>query len=121
MRGSSDPRIAIHAAAGAMPHLFERHRVRLRIADPLAERAQPATRDADVGGIDVAIDVEVSDVSVQALAHQVGYVAEPENVARTVQREAVLKGKPDAGRHLLQNRLQPRIFERHLHDVIHPV
>ena len=47
------------AFAGAMPDLFQRHGVGLGIAHPLAERAQAATGHADVGGIDVAVDVEV--------------------------------------------------------------
>ena len=47
------------AFAGAVPDLFERHGVGLGIAHALAEGAQAATGHADVGGIDVAVDVEV--------------------------------------------------------------
>ena len=79
------------ALAGAVPDLFERHGVRLGIARLLAERAQPATRHADVGRIDVAVDVEVGDVAVQPLAHEVGQVAERQDVAGAVQRQAVLE------------------------------
>ena len=68
------------ALAGALPHLFERHGVGLGIAHALAEGAQPATGHAHVGGVDVAVDVEISDVAVQPLAHQVGHVAERQNV-----------------------------------------
>ena len=63
------------ALARAMPDLLERHGVGLGISRLLAERAEPAAGDADVGGIDVAVDVEVGDVAVQPLAHQVGHVA----------------------------------------------
>ena len=64
------------ALAGAMPHLFERHGVGFGIAHALAEGAQPATGHAHVGGVDVAVDVEVGHVAVQPLAHQVGQVAD---------------------------------------------
>ena len=64
------------AFARALPHLVERHGVSLGIAHALAEGAQPATGHAHVGGVDVAVDVEISDVAVQPLAHQVGQVAQ---------------------------------------------
>ena len=57
----------------------------------LAESAQPATGHAHVGGIDVAVDVEIRDVAVQALAHQVRHVADGQNIGRAVQRHAVLE------------------------------
>ena len=82
------------ALAGAMPDLVERHRVRLGIAHLLAERAQPATGDANVGRIDVAVDVEVRGVAVQPLAHDVGQVAERQDVGGAVQRDAVLERQP---------------------------
>ena len=73
------------------PDLVERHRVRLRIARLLAERAEPAAGHADVGRIDVAVDVEVRDVAVQPLAHDVGHVAERQDVGGAVQRHAVVE------------------------------
>ena len=103
------------ALARDMPDLLERHGVGLRILGSLAERAQPATGHADIGGIDVAVDVEVSDVAVQALAHQVGHVAERENVRGPVERDAVVVGQALARLHLLEDRLQPRIFDERLH------
>ena len=82
------------ALAGAMPDLFERHRVRLGIAHPLAEGAQPATRHANVGRIDVAVDVEIRGVAVQPLADDVGQVAERQDIAGAVERQAVLEREP---------------------------
>ena len=77
----------------------------------LAERAQPATGHADVGGIDVAVDVEVGRVAVQPLAHEVGQVAERQDIGGAVQRQAVLEGQPLAGFHFVANRDQTGIFE----------
>ena len=94
------------AFAGAVPDLFERHGVGLGIAHPLAERAQPATGHAHVGGIDVAVDVEVGDVAVQALAHQVGQVAERQDVGGAVERHAVLERQPLAGFHLFADGIE---------------
>src|SRR3954452_17364518 len=88
------------ALAGAMPDLLERHRVRLGIAHPLAESAQPATRDANVGGVDVAVDVEVGGIAVQALPDDVGEIAERKNVAGAVEGHAVLEREPLAREHL---------------------
>ena len=75
------------AFARRLPDLFERHRVRIRIALLLAERAQPATRHADIGRIDMAVDVEIRDIAMHAFAHDVGQVAQRQHVARAVERE----------------------------------
>ena len=91
------------ALAGAMPHLVERHGVGLGIAHPFAEGAQAATGHADVGGIDVAVDVEVRLVAVQALADQVGEIAHREDVGGAVERDAVFERKTLAGFHLLSD------------------
>src|ERR1041384_1852243 len=58
------------AFSRAMPHLFERHGVRLGIAHALAEGAQAATGYAHIGGIDMTVDVEVSGGAVQPRADQ---------------------------------------------------
>ena len=44
------------------------------------EGAELARCDADVGGIEVAVDVEVRGVAVQSFAHQVGKPANPEEI-----------------------------------------
>ena len=55
------------AGRGGFPGLVEGHGVTGGIALFAAEGAELAGSNADVGGIDVAIDVEVSDVAVQPL------------------------------------------------------
>ena len=59
---------------------FERHRIGTRCVFFSAERAQAARRDADVSGINVAIDVEVSLIVVHALANVIGQPADRQNV-----------------------------------------
>ncbi len=61
--------------ARALPDLFDRHGVGFGIAHALAEGAEAATGDADIGGIDMAVDVEIGGIAVQALADQVSQVA----------------------------------------------
>src|SRR5260370_14347562 len=103
------------ADSGSFPNLFERHGVGLGIFGALAERAQTTTGDTYVGGIDVAVDVEVSGGSVQALANDVGHVTEREDVGAAVHGEAIVIAETDAGLHLFQNRLQPAVFKNGLH------
>ena len=79
------------ALARVVPDLFQRHRVRFRIVRPLAERAQPATRDANIRRVDMAVDVEIRDVAVQSFANDVRHVAERKDVGGAVQRQAVVE------------------------------
>ena len=103
------------ALARAMPHFFERPGVRLGILGALAEGAQLAAGHAHVGGIDVPVDVEPGDVAVLALAHQVGHVADGQNVGAAEEREAVVEIQALAGLHFFQNRLQAAVFNVDLH------
>ena len=100
--------------AGAMPYLFERHGVGGGILGALAEGAQLAGCHADVGRIDVAVDVEIRDVAVQALAHEVGHVADGEQVGGAVQRQAVVIVEPLAGLHFVEYRQQAAVLKLRL-------
>src|SRR5579862_5547983 len=103
------------AISGLMPDLFERHRVCFRIAFLLAERAQLATGDTDIGGIDVAIDVEVSLVAVKAFANLIRHPADPQQIRSPINRQPVLKGQPLSGSDLSADRFETRIFKRGSH------
>ena len=54
-----------HAFRGALVNFFEREGVGAGRIRRAAEGAELAMRDADIGGIDVAVDVEVADVAVR--------------------------------------------------------
>ena len=109
------------AFAGAVPDLFERHGVGLGILAPSCRTRTAATGHAHIGGIDVAVDVEVGLVAVQALAHQVGQVAERQDVGGAVERQAVFEGQPLARFHLVADRLQTGVVKYDLHVFRHPV
>ena len=78
------------ALAGAMPDLFERPGVGLGILRPLAERAQLATGDADIGGIDVPVHIEPGHIAMLSLANQVGHVADGQNIGGAIKGQPVL-------------------------------
>ena len=103
------------AFARALPDFLERHGVGLRVAHALAESAQAATGHAHVGGVDVAVDVEVGGVAVQPLAHQVGQVAHAQNVGRPVERDSLFQAQALAGRDLSGNWEQAGIVETRFH------
>ena len=100
-----------HALFGALVDFFEREGVSAGRVGIAAEGAQLAVRDADVGGIDVAIDVEEADVAVALLAHVIGEPADGQQVGRAVERDAVFGGQALAGQHLFGDRLQPRVVD----------
>src|SRR5580693_6254052 len=62
-----------------------------------AESAEAASRDADVRGIYMAIDVEISFVAMHALANVVGHPTHGENVAGAVEGEGVARIETLAG------------------------
>ena len=101
--------------ARAMPHFVERPGVSLGILGALSEGAQLATRHADIGGIDVPVDVKPGDVAVFALAHQVGHIADGENIVALEKRDAVRGIQANIGLYLFQNRPQPPVFKMNLH------
>src|SRR5262249_502340 len=94
---------------GGLKSLFESHRVSAGGILLSAECAQAARSKAKICGVDVAIDVEVSPVSMQAFANVIRQPAGRQNVACAVERECVVSIKSLAGDHLRMNRLQARI------------
>jgi hypothetical protein len=69
----------------------------------------------------VPVDVEVGFRAVQAFAHQIGQVAERQDVGRPVERHAVLERQALASFHLVANRVQAWIVKYDLHVFRHPV
>ena len=68
------------AGSRGFPGLVEGHRVAGGVALFAAKGAELAGGDADVGGVDVAIDVEVGEVAVHPLADVVGQPADCQNI-----------------------------------------
>ena len=54
-------------------------------------------RDADIGGIDVAINVEIGDVAVFFFAHEIREPAYGEKIVGFIEREAVFSVETIAG------------------------
>ena len=89
----------------SLESLFKRHSIGAGRVFLSPKRAQPARSNANICGIDMPVDVEVSLVAMHALAHQVGHPADGENVAGAVQRQSVVGIEPFAGENSLVNRL----------------
>ena len=89
--------------------LLQRHRVGSGRIFLAAESAQPASGDANIRRIDMAIHVEICLIAMHALANRVGHPAYSKNVASPVEREGVLAVKALARLNLVMNRPQPRV------------
>ncbi len=100
---------------GLFPDFLQRHGVRLGILGALAERTQFAARHADIGGIDVAVDVEEGGVAVEAFADLVGQPADAQQIGRAVNNDAVLVGQPLAGIDLGADGFEASVFKDGLH------
>jgi len=91
------------------PGFFEGHGVPSGIAFGAAEGAEAAVGYTDVGGVDVAIDVEVGDVAVQAFADMIGEPAHGQHIACAVECETVFKAQALFGEDFFSNGNDVRI------------
>jgi hypothetical protein len=66
---------------------------------------------ADIGGIDVAIDVEISDVSVALFADIICEPANAEQVMRLIEGETVVSGEAFASENFVRDRIEARVLE----------
>ena len=90
---------------------FQRHGVGAVSPGFAAEGTELATGHADVGGIDVAVDVEIGDVSVPLFADVVRQMADGKKVVRVIKRDALFKPQPLTGKDFRRNGLQGLIFD----------
>ncbi len=104
----------------AMPDFVQGPGVSLRILGSLSEGAQLAACHANIGRIDVPVDVKPRDVAVFALAHQVGHIAQGQNIGAFVKRYAVGEIQANISLHLLQDRQKPAVFKMDLHRALRP-
>src|SRR5262249_47272006 len=82
---------------GALEDLFVGHDVTLRTFQVGPKGAEGAAVNADVGRVEVGVDVVIGEVAVFALAHLVGEFAEGEQVGRLVEVNAVVEREALAG------------------------
>jgi hypothetical protein len=101
-------RFAVAGSSG-FERLLQRHGVRARGIFLAAKCTQPTSRNTDVGGIDVAIDVEVSLVAMKALTNVIGQPPESKNVVRAIQRERGFGVEPLARSYFWRDGFQTRI------------
>src|SRR6266568_6401505 len=63
-------------------------------------------RNADIGWIDVTIDVEVANVPVPLLPDVIRQPAQRQQIGRAVKRDSILEAQPLSGKNFFGNRLQ---------------
>ena len=96
---------------GALPDFIEREIVGAWGVRVASEGAEFAMGYADIGRIDVAIDVEVADVTVARFADVVGEPAYGKEVGRTIEHDAVSGSEADSGENLFGDGLQARVSD----------
>ncbi len=97
------------ARGGCFPGLVECHGVAGGVTFLAAKGAELAGSHADVGRVDMAIDVEVGEVAVHPLTDMVGQPAHRQNVRRGIKRKPIFGVQTLLGQHLGGDRLQARI------------
>ncbi len=102
----SDLDSLLHRVGPAVLTILPRH----------VEGAQFARGNADVGWVEVAIDVEVGAVTMQAFTHQIRHAADPKEIVRRGQQEPVLAIEAISGQHLFCYRCNGGIPEPELID-----
>src|ERR1700728_1500646 len=101
-----------HTLSSALPDFVEREGVGSCRVGRASESAKLAMRDANIGGIDVAVHVEVGDVAVAFLADVIREPAYAQQIVRLIERNAVISRKTFASENFLRHRLEPRVLKR---------
>lgn len=89
--------------------LFKRHRVSAGGIFLATKCTKPASRNADVGRVQMAIDVEIGLVSMHGLANVIGQPADGEEVGTAIERKGIVTGKTLAGQDFVMNRPEPGV------------
>src|SRR5882724_8593670 len=97
------------AGSGRLESFLESHGVRPRRVLFPAEGAKTASGNTNIGGINVAIDVEVCPVAVHSLAHRISQPSHREDIAAAIERQRVIRIKALPGKNLLRHGLKLRV------------
>src|SRR6478672_3844536 len=98
------------ARRGRFKSFFQRHGVGAGSVLLAAESTQPASRHANIGGIQMAVDVEVCLVAMHAFADVVGHPAYGQNIAGTVESKSVIGIQSIASHNLVMDWAQPGVI-----------
>src|SRR5215472_4101281 len=98
------------AGGGGFKGLVQGHGISARSILLAAEGTQPASRDADIGWVDVPVDVEISHIAVHALADVIGQPANRQDISRAIEGYSIVKAQPFMGKHLIRDGQEPRVF-----------
>src|SRR5271156_4851093 len=98
------------AGSRCLERFSKRHSVRARSILLAPKSAQPASRHANIRRIDMAIDVEVSLVTMHPLPNPVSQPTHRQNVARPIKRTRVALVQALAGKDLILDREQARVI-----------
>ncbi len=94
-------------------NLLIAHQIPFRVAEVRAKCAKRASVDADIGGIEMRVDVVISDVAVFAVADQIGQFCQfPQRHFRLVEVQSVLQRQPLVVKHFVAYLLEARGFCR---------
>ncbi len=97
------------AGSGGLPDLLQRHGVGAGPVFLAAKGAEAAGGYADIRGIDVPVDVEVSHVPMHALAHMIRQPANGQDVGRTVKGQCVIAVEALSGQDFVGNGAEARV------------
>src|SRR5262245_10307781 len=96
---------ALLGLGGAFEDLLIAHHVALRRPEVGAEGTEGAAVDADVGRVEMRVDVVIGEVAVLALADNVGQLAEREEIGMLVKVNTLIEGQSLSGLYLLADLL----------------
>src|ERR1051326_981347 len=97
------------AGSSGLERLFQRHGVSAGRIFLAAKSAKSARSYANVGRIDMAIDVEVSHVPVQAFTNMIGQPANGKYVRRAIEGDGIVKCEALTGKDFGGNGLKARV------------
>ena len=82
------------AGGRSLESFFQRHGICARSIFLASKSTETASSYANVGGIDVAVHVEVSNVAMHPLAHMVRQPANGQNIVGAISSDRILKVEP---------------------------